>query len=81
MDNTLDLIKDYLKQHMDNPPEDLTAESKLADIGIDSLGLLELLFELEEKFGINVPQDITPPETIGQLIEIVDQYKPAAANE
>jgi len=81
MENTLDIIKDYLKEHMDNPPEALTAETRLDDIGIDSLGLLELLFELEDNYNINVPDDIPAPETVGQLIKIVDQFKPAATNE
>lgn len=80
MDNTLDLIKDYLKQHTDNPPEALTAESRLDEIGIDSLGRLELIFELEEKYNISVPQDIPMPETVGKLIEIVEKYKPADVN-
>ena len=80
MADTLDLIKDYLNQHLDNPPENLTVESRLDEIGVDSLGLLELLFELEEKYNINVPQDIPTPETVGQLIEIVEKYKPAAVD-
>jgi acyl carrier protein len=81
MENTLDIIKDYLKQHMDNLPEALTAESRLDEIGIDSLSLLEFLFELEDKYDINVPEDVPSPKTIGQLIEVIDRYKPAATNE
>lgn len=81
MDNTLEFIQDYLKQHVDNPPEILTAETRLEEIGIDSLGLLELIFDLEEKQNVSVPQDIPRPETVGQLIEIVEKYKPAVVND
>lgn len=81
MDDTLDLIKEYLKQHLDNPQEELTVETRLDVIGIDSLGLLELIFDLEEKYNINMPQDIPVPETVGQLIETIEKYKPAAVNE
>jgi acyl carrier protein len=81
MDDTLDLIKDYLNKHMDNPPEDLTVDSRLDEIGVDSLALIELIFEMEEKYNITVPQDIAKPETIGQLIETVEKYKPVTANE
>jgi acyl carrier protein len=80
MDNTLDLIKDYLERHLDNPPENLTPESRLDEIGIDSLGLLELIFDLEEQYKISVPQDIPTPETIGQLIEIIEKYKPVTVD-
>lgn len=80
MDNVLDLIKNYLDRHLDNPPENMTPESRLDEIGIDSLGLLELIFDLEDQYKISVPQDIPTPETVGQLIEIIEQYKPVAVN-
>lgn len=81
MEDTLDLIKNYLNQHLDNPPGEVTVDSRLDEIGVDSLGLIELIFEMEEKYKINVPQDLEKPETIGQLIGIVEKYKPAASND
>ena len=79
--DTLELINEYLKRHVNNPPENLTLESKLDGIGLDSLALLELLFELEEKYGISLPNDLSRPETVGQLVEIVEKLKPAMVNE
>lgn len=81
MNNNLDIIKDYIDRHADNPPENLTLESKLNEIGIDSMAILELIFELEDKYGIRLPEDIPTPETVGQLLELIEQYKPAAVNE
>jgi acyl carrier protein len=78
MDNNLELIKDYVARHADNPPENLTLESKLNEIGIDSLAILELVFELEEKYGIRLPEDIPPPETVGQFLALIEQHKPTA---
>lgn len=80
MDNNLDLIKDYVERHADNPPGNLTPESKLDEIGIDSMALLELIFELEDKYDIRLPEDIPTPTTVGQLLELMEQYKPAAVN-
>lgn len=79
--DTLELLKEYLKRHVDNPPENLTLESRLDGIGVDSLALLELIFELEEKHGINVPNDVPMPETVGQLVELIEKFKPAVINE
>ena len=79
--DTLELINEYIKRHVNNPPESLTPESRLDGIGVDSLALLELLFELEEKYDINLPNDMSRPETVGQLIEIVEKLKPATVNE
>ena len=81
MDNNLDLIKDYLARHLDNPPENVTLESRLDEIGIDSMALLELIFELEDKYDIRLPEDVSTPETVGQLIDLVEQYNPATVNE
>ncbi len=78
MDNTLDLIKEYINGHVDNPPEQLTLDSRLEAIGVDSLGVIELMFEFEDKSGVRVPNDTPKPETIGQLIDIFDKLKSAA---
>ena len=81
MDNNLELIRDYLERHFDHPPENLTPDSRLDEIGIDSMALLELIFELEDKYDIRLPDDVSSPETVGQLLALVEQYKPSAVHE
>lgn len=76
MDDHLQLIKDFLDRHVDNPPGNIQPESVLEEIGIDSLGLLELIFEMEEKYGLSLPRDLPTPRTVGDLIEVVEKYKP-----
>jgi len=41
--------------------EDVTADSKLDDLGIDSLGLVESIFAIEEEFDISVPFNANDP--------------------
>ena len=72
---TLELLKEFVKKHVQHPPESISLESKLVDIGIDSLNLLELIFEAEEKFGIRFSNDLPQPETVGQLIEIFEKLR------
>jgi len=43
-------------------PSDVTLESTLDDLGIDSLGLVECIFALEETFDIQVPFNANEPE-------------------
>ena len=43
-------------------PSDVTLESTLADLGIDSLGLVESIFAIEEAFDISVPFNANAPE-------------------
>ncbi|BDW85396.1 acyl carrier protein [Roseicyclus marinus] len=43
-------------------PGDVTPEATLADLGIDSLGLVESIFAIEEAFDIQVPFNANEPD-------------------
>jgi acyl carrier protein len=36
-------------------PEDVAPDAEIADLGLDSLGKVEAIFALEERFGISIP--------------------------
>jgi acyl carrier protein len=42
-------------------PSDVTPESTLEELGIDSLGLVESIFAIEEEFDISVPFNANDP--------------------
>ncbi|MDR9427190.1 MAG: acyl carrier protein [Salibaculum sp.] len=42
-------------------PSDVTPQSTLEDLGIDSLGLVESIFAIEETFDISVPFNANEP--------------------
>ena len=42
-------------------PSDVTMDSTLEDLGIDSLGLVESIFAIEEAFDITVPFNANDP--------------------
>ncbi len=42
-------------------PSDVTPDSTLEDLGIDSLGLVESIFAIEEEFDISVPFNANEP--------------------
>ena len=42
-------------------PSDVTLTSTLEDLGIDSLGLVESIFAIEEEFDISVPFNANEP--------------------
>lgn len=46
-------------------PSEVTREQTLADLGLDSLGLVECIFGIEERFGITVPFNANTPEQPG----------------
>lgn len=57
-------------------PGDLTPEMRLADLGIDSLGLAEVIFAIEEGFDVQVPFNANVPGdldlgTVGAVCDAV----------
>ncbi len=42
-------------------PSDVTMDSTLEDLGIDSLGLVESIFAIEEEFDVSVPFNANNP--------------------
>ncbi len=43
-------------------PADVSLDNSLGDLGIDSLGLVESIFAIEEAFDISVPFNANSPE-------------------
>ena len=43
-------------------PSDVTVEMSLEDVGIDSLGLVECIFAIEEAFDVSVPFNANDPQ-------------------
>ena len=46
-------------------PSDVTLDSTLEDLGIDSLGLVESIFAIEEEFDISIPFNANNPSERG----------------
>ncbi|TNJ40687.1 acyl carrier protein [Phaeobacter sp. B1627] len=42
-------------------PSEVTLDSTLEDLGIDSLGLVESIFSIEEEFDISIPFNANEP--------------------
>ena len=49
--------------------ETISPESTFADLNIDSLDGLQLVFELEEEFGVDIPDDAAKEfKSIGEVV-------------
>ena len=71
----LTLLSEFLLKRENIDPARVTPEASLEELKVDSLLLLELLFEFEDKLGVTIPQGVTPPKTVGDLLTIVDGLK------
>ena len=59
---------------------DVTVDATLADLGIDSLGLVESIFAIEEAFDISVPFNANDPQdsdfdisSVGAIVAAVEK--------
>ena len=46
-------------------------DARLADIGLDSFSLIELVFLAEEEFGIRIPVEGLSVRTVGDVLEVI----------
>ncbi|PJM98522.1 acyl carrier protein [Streptomyces sp. CB01201] len=56
----------------------LTADDKLLDLGIDSLGLVELIINIEESFSIVIPDEDMLADnftSVGTVADLVERIK------
>ena len=60
-------------------PADVSEEMTLADLGIDSLGVVESIYAIEEEFDVTVPFNANDPEssefdisTVGSIVRAVE---------
>ena len=60
--NTKDQVIAIIAEQALLEPEDVRMDSTLESLGIDSLGIVESIFAIEEAFDINVPFNANNPE-------------------
>ncbi len=50
----------------------MTHDRALVDLGLDSLGIGLLLFDVEDEFKIKFASDPGPLRTVGEVVEYID---------
>lgn len=68
---SLDAIKSVLQESLDIDPSQVSLDSTIDSLGLDSLDLVELISNLEDKLDIDFgePEGLT---TIGDLVKHLD---------
>jgi acyl carrier protein len=68
---------EIVRQEKNLPAENLALDIPLAEAGIDSLDALTILFAIEEKFHISIPDDKARAiKTFGDMIGVVESLLP-----
>jgi len=77
VDNETRLLE-IIKEHAVGLTGELTRDTAIADLGIDSFSVIEIIYEIEEKLDVNVPfnanenpfGDMT---TVGELLDALEK--------
>lgn len=74
-------VKEIVVEQLEVKPEDVTPEASFAnDLGADSLDTVELVMALEEKFDIEIPDEVAEQiDTVGKAVEHISAKVEATA--
>ena len=79
-------VIDIIAQQAMLDPADITLESSLAELGVDSMGVVECIFAIEETFDISVPFNANEPSqrdfdisTVGSITKAIEKLVNEAA--
>jgi acyl carrier protein len=76
-DEVFERIREVLVERLSVEAADVTEEANFQeDLGADSLDLVEMIMELEDEFGIKIPdEDAQGIQTVGQAVEYVTSHQ------
>ena len=73
--STLNELKSLIQAYFGIEPESMKPDTPLADYGIDSLSLAELVFSIEDHFKLDFPDTRTDISTLSQLSVAIDELR------
>jgi acyl carrier protein len=71
-----EFLRQLIARDFEVDPQRLNGDARLHDFAIDSLGLIEIMFAVEDRFGIVVPPDLpdvrAPIDTLDDLVRYLE---------
>jgi acyl carrier protein len=73
MTTTFEQLRTILVRDYKLDPDMVTLDAELEALGIDSLGVAELLFNVEDEFHITLSPDAVQVLTLGDVVQFIDE--------
>lgn len=72
---TFEKIKDIVVEQLGVKEDEVKSEARFVeDLGADSLDTVELVMTIEEKFGVEIPdEDAEKAKTVGDVVEYINK--------
>ncbi|MGM9899247.1 MAG: acyl carrier protein [Bacilli bacterium] len=73
----LEKVAEIIAKELNSKKENITMETRLVeDLGADSLDAVEIMFALEEEFGIEIDDDSAQSiKTVGDLVNYIEKLQ------
>ena len=71
--DTLQTIQNMMAAQFGLKKENLTVDTPLDTLGLDSLSMIEFMFSLEDKFQIKIPSERVEIKTLRDIAALVDR--------
>jgi len=68
-----EFLKQLLTEKYEVDPDAISPDASLGELGLDSLTVVEVLFDLEDEFDIEVPEERAEFETLGEAAALADE--------
>jgi acyl carrier protein len=74
MSTTLERLKQLFVAKFDSNIEELSPTTTLEYLGLDSLDMVDFLFDIENEFDIRIPDQEFRVRTIQEIVDAVDRF-------
>lgn len=70
--DSLSTVQRVIAEEAGVDPKNLAPGRQLDELGVDSLRILDVMFKLEDIFGIQMPEERVPIRTVQDVADLVD---------
>ena len=74
MSTTFERLRQLFIARFDYKSEELTATTTLENLGLDSLDIIEFMFDIENEFNIRIPDREFKVTTIQDMVDALDRF-------
>ena len=71
--DTANRIRGLLVKEFKLDPENVTADARFVELGIDSIGMAELIFIIEDEFRLKLHDVGVQLATFGEVVQFIDE--------
>ena len=76
-----DTVFKEISVHLKCQPEDISLDTRLDELGIDSLGAITIMYELEDRLDVEIPNEVFDSlkivnDIVSQLEQLLENKNP-----